>query len=86
MVNLFMSKIEKLIARFKERPKDFTWDELTKMLGHFGYEEIRGSGSRRKFIHKNHQLIVLHEPHPRNILKMYQVVLVLEVLKEENLL
>ena len=81
-----MSKIEKLIARFKMKPKDFSWEELTKLLNYLGYEEIRGSGSRRKFIHNNHQLIVLHEPHPRNILKMYQVDLVLAVLIEEGLL
>ena len=65
-----MSKIEKLIARFKNKPKDFTWDEMTKMLNSFGYEEIHGSGSRRKFIHENCQLIILHEPHPKKILKM----------------
>jgi len=38
-----MSKIEKLIARFKTKPKDFAWDEMTKILNHFGYEEIHGS-------------------------------------------
>ncbi len=81
-----MSKVEKLIARFKTKPKDFTWDEMTRMLNHFGYEEIHGSGSRRKFIHGNYQLIALHQPHPRNILKMYQMELVFTVLKEENLL
>ena len=81
-----MSKIEKLIARFKLKPKDFTWDELTKLLNHFGYVEMRGSGSRRKFIHGNSQLIVLHEPHPKRILKMYQVEQVYTVLSEEHLL
>ncbi len=81
-----MSKVEKLTARFKSKPKDFTWDEMARMLGHFGYEEIRGSGSRRKFVRANCQLIILHEPHPRKVLKMYQMELVFEVLKEEGLL
>jgi predicted RNA binding protein YcfA (HicA-like mRNA interferase family) len=81
-----VSKIEKLIARFRTKPKDFTWDEMVKMLSHFGYREIRGSGSRRKFFHENYHLIILHEPHPRSILKMYQMELVLTVLREENLL
>ena len=78
--------MEKLIARFKTKPKDFTWNEMTKILNSFGYEEIHGSGSRRKLIHDNCQLIALHEPYPKNILKMYQLEQVDEVLNEENLL
>ena len=81
-----MSKMEKLAARFKTKPKDFTWDEMTRMLKCLGYEEIRGSGSRRKFIHDNCQLIALHKPHPRKILKMYQIEQVYTVLNEEDLL
>ncbi|MBF0523446.1 MAG: type II toxin-antitoxin system HicA family toxin [Candidatus Omnitrophica bacterium] len=81
-----MSKTEKLIARFKTKPKDFTWDEMISLLNYFGYEEIRGSGSRRKFIHDNCHLIILHKPHPRKILKIYQIEQVYAILTEENLL
>ena len=81
-----MSRIEKLIARFKSKPNDFSWEELTRLLNHLGYTEITGSGSRRKFIHDHYQLIVLHKPHPRRILKTYQMDQVYEVLKEENLI
>jgi hypothetical protein len=31
-----MSKIEKLIERFKSYPKDFTWEELVKILAYYG--------------------------------------------------
>ena len=79
-----MSTIEKLIARFKTKPRDFSWDELTRLLNYFGYEEITGSGSRRKFIQDDRQPIILHEPHPKRILKMYQIKLVYETLKEEK--
>ncbi len=34
-----MSKIEKLLEKFKSYPSDFTWDELVKILNHFGYFE-----------------------------------------------
>ena len=81
-----MSKIEKLIARFKSMPRDFTWDELTRLLRYFGYVEIHGSGSRRKFVHPYHSLIILHEPHPIKYLKAYQIAQVNDVLKEERLL
>lgn len=76
-----MSKIEKLIERLRSRPKDFTWNELIKILKHYGFEETgRGKtdGSRRKFANAHSQIISLHEPHPQNILKQYQLNIVIE--------
>ncbi len=32
-----MGKKEKLLARLQQRPKDFTWDELTSLLKSLGY-------------------------------------------------
>ncbi len=76
-----MSKIEKLIERLKSEPKDFTWDELTKVLAHFGYSEMKKGktgGSRRKFIDINNNIISLHKPHPGNILKGYVIKQIIE--------
>ena len=73
-----MSKTEKLVEKLKTKPKDFTWAELQKVLTHFGYEEKSGKGSRRKFINKEGNIISLHEPHPKKILKAYMIELVLE--------
>jgi len=47
-----MSKSTKALARLQSRPKDFTWAELQTIMKHFGYEEKKGGGSRRKFNHK----------------------------------
>ena len=84
-----MSKIEKEIERLKSNPKDFTYDELKKILNYFGYIEDnkgRTSGSKVKFIKENKEIINLHKPHPQNILKPYQINQILEILfkKEEN--
>jgi len=79
-----MSRIDKLIERLLSRPKDFTWDEMMKILKHYGYEEIpRGKtgGSRRKFVNEYHEIISLHEPHPQKILKSYQINILIEHLK-----
>ncbi len=81
-----MSQIQKLIHRIKSRPKDFKWEEVCRLLRHFGYEEFYGNGSRRKFMHEKYGLIILHEPHPSKILKMYQIDQVIEILNEGNLL
>lgn len=80
-----MAKIEKLIAKLLSSPADFTWDELIKVLAHFGYTELKKGktgGSRRKFADGNNHIISLHKPHPGNILKHYQVKEVIASLKE----
>lgn len=82
-----MAKIEKLIERLLSRPTDFTWEELIKILAHFGYKELKKGktgGSRRKFADDTNSLIILHEPHPKNILKRYQIDLVIAELKEKG--
>jgi hypothetical protein len=69
-----MSRKEKLISRLLSVPKDFTWEELAKVLFIFGYEEFTGGktgGSRRRFIDQDKNIITLHKPHPANIVKEY---------------
>ena len=85
-----MSKIDKLINRLKQKPKDFTYDEAKKLLENFGfYEENKGktSGSRVSFINdKLNEKIELHKPHPSNILKSYQINIIIKDLKEWGIL
>ena len=80
-----MSKHEKLLKRFLSNPKDFTYNELKALLNGFGYSECTGgstSGSRVAFINnKTQHIIRLHKPHPRNILKRYQIELIEEELR-----
>lgn len=77
-----MSKIEKLIERFVSVPSNLTWDELVRILNHKGYFEKtskgRTGGSRRKFANAENDIINLHEPHPRNIIKKYVIRQLLE--------
>ncbi|MDP2413051.1 type II toxin-antitoxin system HicA family toxin [Daejeonella sp.] len=79
-----MSRFEKLQRRFLSVPKDFTWEELVKILSAFGYEEIiagKTGGSRRKFKDSNNNIISLHKPHPSSILKEYTISDVINHLK-----
>jgi len=68
-----MSKAEKLLQRFLSQPKDFTYDELRRLLNSFGYEEARTgktAGSRTAFYHeKLDDMIKFHRPHPSQIMK-----------------
>ena len=66
-------------------PKDFTYNELKTLLASFGYNEVQSSGSRVCFSKENHK-IKLHKPHPENILKTYQLHLIIEELIEKGLI
>lgn len=80
-----MSKLEKLIIRLLSLPKDFTYQELKTVLLAIGYVEMEGSGSRICFKKETHK-IKLHKPHPGNIMKRYQLDLVIEELKKQGLI
>lgn len=69
-----MGTKEKLIERFKALPSDFTFDELEKFLKCFGYEKSnkgKTSGSRVVYKNKDKRPIMLHKPHPGDIIKTY---------------
>ncbi len=78
-----MSKKDKLIARFLNMPSDFHYDEVVKLLGYFGFDEVKKgktSGSRVKFMNQEGVPIMLHKPHPTGIMKQYQLKQIKEVL------
>ncbi|MBL7181433.1 MAG: type II toxin-antitoxin system HicA family toxin [Desulfobacterales bacterium] len=84
-----MGRKDKLLARLQQRPKDFTWGELTALLTSLGYKQAKPGktgGSRRRFVHPTAATITLHKPHPKNILKMYIIDDILEVLKQGGML
>jgi len=84
-----LSKKDKLTSRLLSRPTDFTFAELTTLLGHLGYyiaSTGKTSGSRVAFTNGDSDYIRLHKPHPRNILKKYQIEDIISSLKERGLL
>ncbi|GHU78700.1 hypothetical protein FACS1894145_1310 [Bacteroidia bacterium] len=73
------------MMRLLSYPKDFTYSELKTLLLFFGYNEIQGAGSRVCFVKEEHK-IKLHKPHPGNILKRYQLDLIVDELKTKELI
>ena len=55
------------------KPKDFTFEDLMRLLKSFGYEEAKTgktSGSRVTFYNKKlDDMIKFHKPHPSHIMK-----------------
>jgi hypothetical protein len=85
-----VSKFEKLFHRFLSKPKDFTYDELKRLLNGFGYRETKTgktAGSRVAFINKQTKHIIrVHRPHPSPVVKRYVLDLVEETLRHQGLL
>lgn len=80
-----MGKKDKLRERFLTLPSDFTFDEMQSLLAGFGYvksDKGRTSGSRVIFKNGDKRPIMLHKPHPGNIVKSYAMKQVYEDLKE----
>lgn len=84
-----MSKREKLIERFKSKPKDFTFDELVTLLGYFGYypdNKGKTSGSRIIFVKKNYDAIRIHKYHNRKALIEYEIDYILTILTKGKMI
>lgn len=82
-----MGTKEKLIERFCLLPSDFTFEELERLLKIFGYEKQnkgKTSGSRVIFKDQVGHPIMLHKPHPGNIIKNYALKQVFEELKDKG--
>ena len=82
-----MTKINKLLKKFKSNPKDFSYEELTQILKYFGYEELKtgkSTGSARKFKNNCGDVIIFHKPHPSNIIKPYVINQIIEKLERIN--
>ena len=80
-----MGQIEKLKEKILKVPADLTYDEMKKFLNNLGFEEVtkgKTSGSRVMFYRKEDKVsILLHKPHPGNILHKYAVRQTIETLK-----
>ena len=67
-----MSQLEKAKKRLRSQPKDYTYSEARQLLGQLGFvESTKGktSGSRMKFFRaKDRSILLLHKPHPGDIM------------------
>lgn len=84
-----MGTKEKLLDRFKTIPSDFTFEELERLLAGYGFKRSnkgKTSGSRVVFKNRSGTPIMLHKPHPGNIVKTYALKQIMEELKSKKLI
>ena len=83
-----MSQIEKLKKRLLSKPKDFTIDELDRLMLGLGYIRSRSgktSGSKIGYIDPDSgRIFSLHRPHPGNTLKPYVICELIEHLRRDR--
>lgn len=83
-----MNKKDKLLKRFNELPKDFSFDEMEMLFKQFGFHlEHKGStsGSRVIFVNESDgNRYIMHKPHTTNIIKGYVMKQVMIFLKVNN--
>jgi len=81
-----MSTKDKLIERFIKQPKDFTWDELVRLFGIFGFDvNNKGKTSGARVIFSNGEKeFIMHKPHPRSIIKEASMNNILEFLRDNK--
>lgn len=81
-----MSKFEKAKERIRNYPRDYTYTEARNLLIQMGFKEYnkgRTSGSRVKFYRsRDKEVILLHKPHPGDIMKIGSVRDLVDYLKE----
>lgn len=81
-----MSKFEKAKERILSIPTDYTYSEGKMLLMHMSfieYKKGKTSGSRVKFYREtDNKVILLHKPHPGDVMKVAAVKMLVEYLKE----
>ena len=72
-----MTRIDKARERLMSVPKDYTYSEAKSLLGHLGFIELnkgKTSGSRVKFYRPSDgAFVLLHKPHPSDIMVVKSV-------------
>ena len=85
-----MARIDTLIRKLcaEPTPADFRYSDLRKIMSHFGYvESNKGatSGSRVRFYHlETKAVLLLHRPHPGDVMTKSSVDSVVKFLKEHD--
>lgn len=85
-----MTRIRKLTERFLSKPRDFSFDEIRRLLNGLGYAEVltgKTGGSRVAFFdEKRMHVIRLHKPHPPNTVKRYLLAYLEDELRKAGVL
>ncbi|MBM4311797.1 MAG: type II toxin-antitoxin system HicA family toxin [Deltaproteobacteria bacterium] len=78
-----MSKKEKLLKKLyaTPSPKDFSWDEVEALAGHYGFTLERTRGSHFVFEHASGIRLMLSRPHGSSGIKHYQIDAIIEALR-----
>ena len=64
-----MPNVAKLVEKMNNQPHGIRFEEASKVLCHYGYNEVRTKGSHRHFRHESGDLITVKYSNP--LLRVY---------------
>lgn len=75
-----MSQWEKLLRRLRSTPNDMRFEELKKILEHYGYSNVGIAGSHYTFSRENHDTISIpkHNPIKKPYVKLVKSIVEME--------
>jgi predicted RNA binding protein YcfA (HicA-like mRNA interferase family) len=59
-----MAGVEKIIEKMNRQPHGIRFEEISKVLNHFGYIEVRSDGSHHHFRNKNGDVVTIKKSQP----------------------
>jgi len=59
-----MARVEKLIEKMRNRPNGIRFAEITKVLEHYGYREVRVDGSHHQYRNEKGDVITVKFQNP----------------------
>jgi len=78
-----MSRIEKLIRSFLSYPPEVSFADVERLLKHFGYEQVRSSGSHHIFRNKDGDMLTVPKKHGQKVKQIYIKTIVRQLKLEE---
>ena len=81
-----MTRSDRLAKRFREARKTFPWNDFCALMRKLGYARHEMAGSRVRFTHPEHPMILLHRPHPGNELRGAALRAVQQTLQQEGVI
>ena len=68
-----MTRIEKIIRKFIDRPVSLRFSEIKKVLEYFGFELIMAKGSHKKFKHTALEIDLIIPVHNNDCKNFYKI-------------
>ncbi len=68
-----MASVEKIVDKMKRQPSNISFDEVSKVLEHYGYEKVRQRGSHCSFRNSKGGTMIIPSRRPIKVVYIKEV-------------